>query len=452
LSRWKKRCTRKREIKGREMQDIIKRLKPLLKDIEHWKMKYTSTDAVQGYFIFNELEMLRRQDLDELELVVYRNFEQDGNEYTGSMTVQIHPTMTDAEMTEKINFAFEGAAAVANPRYRLANLEDSEGREPELTESVLDSKRLEEWVGKIQEDILKAAGESVGLNATEILLSRKEYELINSQGLEKSWSGYDCMVELVTSCNGSKGEVELFDGIYFSDYRQDEFMKRVAEQVQRTLDRAEAGSLPEGLKIPVILSGANVAEFFSFFSGMAHARMIFEEISSYKLGKVVQESGDKISLVCSPYLPGSPRNTAVDNEGIVPRRVQALKNGVVQDICADLQFGSYLGLPLTGEVQNYEVQAGTMKPSDFLSQSHLEAVEFSDFQVNAVTGEFGGEIRLGYYFDGNERKAITGASVTGNIYTHLNSLRMSDEEMVHEYYRGPDFLYFEGLSISGSSV
>ncbi|MCL2193310.1 MAG: modulator protein, partial [Treponema sp.] len=66
-----------------------------------------------------------------------------------------------------------------------------------------------------------------------------------------------------------------------------------------------------------------------------------------------------------------------------------------------------------------------------------------------VTGDFGSEIRLGFYYDGEKTVPVTGGSISGNMPAIQDTLRMSVKERQYNYYRGPETICIRGASISG---
>lgn len=64
--------------------------------------------------------MMRAQDAVELELTVYKDFEEDGEKYRGSMKIELFPSMTEDEVDEKIKVALKGAMSVKNKWYALS--------------------------------------------------------------------------------------------------------------------------------------------------------------------------------------------------------------------------------------------------------------------------------------------------------------------------------------------
>lgn len=63
----------------------------------------------------------------------------------------------------------------------------------------------------------------------------------------------------------------------------------------------------------------------------------------------------------------------------------------------------------TTSMNNAIVSGGTMTEAELRKIPHLEITEFSCFDMDPVSGTFGGEIRLGYESDGKTRQAVTAA-------------------------------------------
>jgi len=82
-------------------------------------------------------------------------------------------------------------------------------------------------------------------------------------------------------------------------------------------------------------------------------------------------------------------------------------------------------------------------------EPYLELVSFSDFQVDSITGDFGSEIRLGYYFDGKTTVPVTGGSISGNMAKVQGGLKMSSQTRQYNSYHGPATVCMRGVSISG---
>ncbi len=66
-----------------------------------------------------------------------------------------------------------------------------------------------------------------------------------------------------------------------------------------------------------------------------------------------------------------------------------------------------------------------------------------------ITGNFVGEVRLGYERRGDELRPIKGGSLSGNIFTDLAAARLSQEVVMLGDYLGPQAVRFAGPTVSG---
>jgi hypothetical protein len=82
-------------------------------------------------------------------------------------------------------------------------------------------------------------------------------------------------------------------------------------------------------------------------------------------------------------------------------------------------------------------------------EPYLELITFSDFQMDLITGDFGGEIRLGWYFDGETTTKITGGSLNANIANSHNNFYLSKEVQHGEGFSGPKAIEMFDLTIAG---
>ncbi len=80
----------------------------------------------------------------------------------------------------------------------------------------------------------------------------------------------------------------------------------------------------------------------------------------------------------------------------------------------------------------------------------LWAVDFSDFQMDALSGHFGGEIRLAYLI-GEDGSAVpvTGGSVNGSILEAQKAFAFSQERYLTAKYDGPYAVRLDNVSVAG---
>lgn len=90
-------------------------------EIETYLITETVTEGAELYFIRKELDMRRMKKETSAEVVVYRDFEEDGKKMRGASTVHIFPEMTQEETDKVIAEAYYAASFVKNPFFELAN-------------------------------------------------------------------------------------------------------------------------------------------------------------------------------------------------------------------------------------------------------------------------------------------------------------------------------------------
>lgn len=90
-------------------------------EIETYLITETVTEGAELYFIRKELDMRRMKKETSAEVVVYRDFEEDGKKMRGASTVHIFPEMTQEETDKVIAEAYYAASFVKNPFFELAS-------------------------------------------------------------------------------------------------------------------------------------------------------------------------------------------------------------------------------------------------------------------------------------------------------------------------------------------
>ena len=82
---------------------------------------------------------------------------------------------------------------------------------------------------------------------------------------------------------------------------------------------------------------------------------------------------------------------------------------------------------------------------------YLELLAFSDFQMDPLNGDFGGEIRLGRYFDGKGTTFVTGGSISGNIREVQTEMILSKELQRENHFGGPQTIQLSNVAVSGKA-
>ena len=89
-----------------------------------------------------------------------------------------------------------------------------------------------------------------------------------------------------------------------------------------------------------------------------------------------------------------------------------------------------------------------MSVEEMKKEPYLELVQFSSFSCHPITGDFSGEIRLGYYYDGQEVVPVTGGSVSGNIKDCEHTMVLSKELVKYDYAVVPQTILLKNVNIA----
>ena len=157
--------------------------------------------------------------------------------------------------------------------------------------------------------------------------------------------------------------------------------------------------------------------------------MIYGGMSQNKVGDVIQKGDDcdKITLKAVKEMNYSNTNLPYSLEGVKASNFTILDNGKYVNNVGSARFAYYLGLNDVKYASNFTVEPGSKSIEEMKKDPYLEIAQFSSFQVDTVTGDFGGEFRLAYYYDGNSVTPVTAGSVTINMNDVLDHIYLSKE-------------------------
>ncbi len=422
------------------LEKIVKRLQKA--DINGWKIEEKSIEGQEYFFVKRELDLSRAKKVRHFDLTVYRDFYESGEKYRGSSSTRLSPTMSDDELQAAIDEAAFAAGFVKNPWYPLVS--------SSVERLGSHDRDLQELSSNAMEAIFKADNrEGAWLNSMELFITRSSHRIINSEGVDVSYTGYRTYIETIVNASG-KEEVELYDQLLLSLPEKRIIEERIHDLLAKAIDRSLAVSTPFLKAIPVILTGDPAKEVARYYLNQSSARMKYDRISQVEPGESVQgdERGDRINLSLVPDLEESYFSAPFDEDGFKLSRRDIVKNGLLAGYWGNLRYSSYLGVETTGSAMNFSLLPGSVGIEEMRSRPHLEVPNFSAVEVDEATGDFGGEIRLGWYFDGTKRVPVTGGSITGNL-RDIESLYLSREVELESDYLGPKSMMIEGFNIAG---
>lgn len=440
-----------RKQRGNEESMIEKILSALKKSgAELYQITETKEESAELFFVRKSLDMLRRKEVRQAEVVVYKDFSEGGRHRMGSATVQVQDSYPEEMMEELFRDALYAAGFVKNEYYELyAGKEDAaeEASEPSggSAGKSLDDKSLAEIGRSFAEALFAEDGEEdVFLNSAEIFAMRTTSRIINSKGVDVGYRKSRVQGEFVVQCTAGQ-DVETYQHFAYVDCDTEPLRRKVREALQMTLDRAKAVSAPPAGEYRVILSGPYVRDIFSYYVDRSSSSMVYQKYSTFQVGRNVQGGEvekDQIQLTLKATVPYSA-------EGIPMKDRELVRDGKLLLLHGGNRFAHYLNLEPTGTYRSYKAPAGKSSLEEMRQAPCLEVVNFSDFQMDSFSGHFGGEIRLAYLYDGEKRIPVTGGSINGNILEAQKALVFSRETQTEESFEGPLAVCLERVLVAG---
>ena len=410
-----------------------------------WELRDVLTHGWEFYFIRHALDQNRIRNVEYITLKVYQSIE--NGKYLGSAEAEISPTASEEEIRELIDSLAYRATLVRNRPYTLSGPRGADPMEtcPEETQ-------------KIAADFLstmKSLPETEGedINSYEIFVSSKAARFLSSNGIDVTETWAESMMEVVVNARKDGHEIELYRDYRGGSCDTEGLRRDLLRTMQYGRDRLLAVPTPPLGTADVLFTGSDARELYSYFSDRLNAAMIYRRMSDWEPGKPVcaDFQGDRLTLLTHRALPNSSKNRRYDEEGAPVRDLTLIENGVARNILGSRMFASYLGLEDSFIPTNFSVSGGTHSEEELRSGPYLELVEFSDFQVDSMTGDLFGEIRLGYWHDGNTVTPVTGGSISGSMLELAGKMFLSEETVQYNNWRIPAATLLKGVSVTGIS-
>ncbi len=406
-----------------------------------WEVVDNVTEAWEFYFVKHELDQNRVRDVEHINVVVFRKME-DGK-LLGSASEEISPTATEEEAKKIIADLYERASYVKNPYYELTKQSE------QLKNQEFDPKDIAQSFIEVFNEIPETATEDI--NSYEIFAEKIKKRYVNSEGVDMTVTYPKSMVEVVVNARNEKHEIELYNMYNSGTCDKEALKKEIALSLKYGKDRLDTKPTPALKKADLVLSTSDAINVCKWVAMRMNAAMVFRKMSKWEIGKPICDDvkGDTFTLKSVKELPNSARNIGMDSEGSIVRDMDIIRDNVPQNYWGDRQFSYYLGVKDSFMPNNYELEGGSHSEEELRSGTFLEVVEFSDFSVDNFTGDIAGEIRLGYYHDGDKVTVVSGGSVSGSLPELIKDIRFSKEQKQYDYAVVPAVMRIADVTIAG---
>lgn len=427
---------------------MIERIKNALArcGIALWRINERAEETAELFFVKRQLDTRRSKDVRKYEVTVFRDVENPdgGKPSRGFTSVTLTASMDDAKLDEELKGAYYAAQFAANPWFELADpvqapLAEESG---ELAEAP-----LAQSAGRLAKALFAPdTHQDAFVNSAEIFVSRIRRRVLSSEGTDVSFASTAVEGEFVVQCKTPE-DVEIHNRFEYRTLDEAALTAKVSEALSFVRDRARAQKVLKSGKYPLILSGDAVKELLNYYVSRSMAGMVYSKYSTWQQGEDVQgeTEGERLNLTLRAFHPYSVEGIPTADD------LPLLEDGKLLRWHGPNRFCRYLGVTPTGEYQRMVCANGTVPFEEWKQGPALWAVTFSDFQMDEMSGHFGGEIRLAYLIDEDGTVTpVTGGSVNGSILEAQKDLAFSTDRYLTADYDGPYAVRLKNVSVAGA--
>ncbi len=426
---------------------MIERIKSALErcGISRWRINERVEETAELFFVKQQLDTRRTKDVHKYEVTVFRDVEAGEGDKPGRgfTSVQLVSSMDETQLEDELRKAYYAAQFAANPYFEMpdpvkAPMVEKTG---ELAEAP-----LAQSAGKMARALFAADTLADALvNSAEVFVVRSTDRIVSSEGTDVAYTDAKVKGEFVVQCREPE-DVEMFHEFEYDGLDEQALAAKVAEALTFVRDRARAQKTLKSGKYNLVLSGDQVAEVLSYYKERSAASMVYAKYSTWQQGEDVQgeTDGERLNLKLAAAEPYSA-------EGIPMADLSLLEGGKLLTWHGPNRFCRYLGVKPTGYYEKVACGNGTLPFEELKKAPCLWAVAFSDFQMDHMSGHFGGEIRLAYLIEADGTVTpVTGGSVNGSILEAQRSLVFSQERYLTAAYDGPYAVRLKDVSVAGA--
>ncbi|MHA2287246.1 MAG: metallopeptidase TldD-related protein [Promethearchaeota archaeon] len=255
---------------------------------------------------------------------------------------------------------------------------------------------------------------------------------------------------------------EFWDEGYYKEKEHLNLNERVSTWAKRARDTLKAViPKPSGNALVIFSPGVLKRAINPVIGTHAIAKAYTEKISRFHPGDVV--TSENITLIDDGLLEGGLGSNSWDSEGTPHQITEVIKNGVFQSRLYDQMYAMREKKQSTGNARraesgaivnglsNFKILPGDISFNEMISdiKEGYFIDKFSWLNPEDVTGNFGAEIRNGYYIKNGELKnPIKLGNVSGNVLEMVKNCVYISKEL--EFTENSLFPYmaFKNLNVS----
>ncbi len=417
---------------------MIENIKKYLeeKNLKFWTIIYNEVKKEEIYTIFDNVESNRKVEFSNFLISIFI----DHGNYTGESIFSLAADCTSESMKQEIDKAINSALLVKNEKYEIK--QDKMKYPLSSKINTINMKEFHEEVKDSLKDI-----KNIKVSSSEKFIQHSYIKFLNSVGNSYEEEAQKLTLDMVFLA-GDHLESEsqfLRKGFSLEELSLKETIKRYAQYAVDTLE----SSLPQTGKYDVIFTEEALEDFFSFFTFHALGSSFYNSYSIFKKGERVFEKGegDELNIYCDPFIEN--REVVADSLGFLNKKFYIIKDSILDNIIANTKYSQYLKVPFTGSLTNIVIENGKHSYNNLLKENTIIISRVSAFEPKEITGDFSGEIRLGYLYRNGNFLPLKGGSFAGNLKELMPNVNLSKEIIKINSYIGPKGVKLYGVNIAG---
>ena len=260
-----------------------------------------------------------------------------------------------------------------------------------------------------------------------------------------------------------KGKLsEFWPFLFFKERKHLDLRKRVEKWAKITSDTLIAKPPKSNSNAIVIFPPSVLRDAFNSIIGFHSAgRAYYEKITKFDVGKKV--ASENITIFDDGLLKEGFNSNGWDGEGNPRQRTEIINGGIFQKRLLDQKYAILGDTKPTGNgnrsadgtiingISNLEILPGDLSLNEIISnvQEGFYIEKFSWLNPSELTGNFGAEIRNGYYIKNGEfQHPIKGGNLSGNVFDMLNNCQFISKEREFSVNSLFPYMCFKNLNVS----
>lgn len=439
------------------MGDIHQRAIALIREhreVHDWSVRTVHRRSHELYLVRDEVESRRTVETERAVVVVHRDLPgPEEQPQRGFSSFTLLPEDSASAARAKLEEALFAAELAFNPPYTLpgpASYPQVQVWDPDLVEHP--PEVVEALAGQLLAQLAREP--QVGPSSAEFYIHLTETHLTNSQGVEAQAREAELFVELVVLSSDGRDGSEHYAALRRRALKDLDLPAEVARYASRARDSLRAGP-PATRRGPVVVSGQALVDLLTYLRYASSGAMKYQNLTRWELGKPICGNrplrGEPLTLVADAILPWGVETAPFDEDGVPGQRTTLVEEGICRQFWADYRYAQYLGLPATGAFGNLCIPAGATPLADLMAGEEplFHIVSFASMDPDPITGEFVGEIRLGYDVRKGNVRPFKGGALSGAIEEALTQVWFSRELAFLGHYLGPEAARFGELVVGG---